>query len=186
MVKLGSILLILFGVAGCSSGGLGLFEKKPETTPADLRVEQIQDQDGKKTVITGTNDANAKEGMNIKIGPDGEIDANSGGSRKLEKWSDSDTAAVRSWGWVFLFGGLGVLAIRQTIWPLAPLTLVYTCVGIGIFNLTVGPAIIQAMAGFTWNIICLAVCVKVALSGGFANIRGSVLKTKEALAKAVA
>ena len=46
------------GGCGTGGGGLGLFERKPEATPANLKVTQLEDADGsKKTTVEATNDA---------------------------------------------------------------------------------------------------------------------------------
>ena len=159
-------------IAGCQSGGgLGLFERKPETTPGDLRVEQYEDEDGKKTVVTGTNDANAKEGISVEVSPDGNIKAGSGGSRKLEKWDDGDVSTIWQWGWVFLSVCVISCLLRYNGVFMIPAAFCFSSGGIAIFNLTVGPWLLPMLTGMIWNLICVVWLVNILVPGAWANIK---------------
>lgn len=172
--------LLTFIMAGCfctgcsSSSGLGLFDKKPETTPAKLEVTQFENEDGKKTTITGTNDANAKDGMSAVMGAGGEVQIETGGSRKLEKWGESDNYDVASWGWAFLVFGGAVLLMRANGIRLAPASLGFGGIGIGLFNLTIAPIILPILTGAVWNLMCVGILIKFGVPGLWANLRDKV------------
>lgn len=168
LIALGSVLAVL---SSCGGGGLSVFDKKPETTPADLRVEQYESEDGKKTVITGTNDANAKEGMSAKIGNGGEVEIATGGSRKLEKWGDGDLATVRNWGWVFLLSGVVMLILRYNGIYLITASLSFSCVGVGLFNVFLAPVLLPILTGMMWNLLTIGFLINVAVPGTWADLK---------------
>ena len=159
-------------LAGCQSGGgLSLFEKKPETTPADVKIEQYQDGEGKKTVITGKNDANAKEGISAEIGVDGNVKIGSGGSRKLEKWDDGDVSTIWQWGWVFLGVCVISLLLRYNGVFAVPAAFCFSSGGIALFNLTIGTWLLPMLTGLIWNLICVAWLLNILIPGTWANLK---------------
>lgn len=168
LIALGSVLAVL---SSCGGGGLSVFDKKPETTPADLRVEQYESDDGKKTVIMGTNDANAKEGMSAKMTSGGDVEVSTGGSRKLEKWGDGDLATVRNWGWVFLLCGVAMLVLRYNGIHLITASLSFSFVGIGLFNVFLAPTLLPMLTGMIWNLLCIGFLINVAVPGTWADVK---------------
>ena len=159
-------------LTGCQSGGgLGLFERKPETTPGDLRVEQYQDGESKKTVITGKNDANAKDGIAAELGKDGEVSVISGGSRKLEKWGEDDNSMIKNWGWVFLAIGIIGYVMRVNGLIIIPGGFCATAIGLGLFNITIASTVLALLTGLVWNLLCVGILLNYLIPGLWANIK---------------
>ena len=174
-IKVCVVTLISICLISCTQGaGVGLFEKKPETTPADVSVEQIENDEGKRTVISGTNDANSKDGMSARLKPDGEVEVMTGGSRKMERWNQNDLSTVRTWGWAFfVFGGL-MLVLRGYGVITVPLSLGIGGVGIGLFNIAIAATILPILTGAIWNMLCVGLMIKFGVPGVWANLRDRI------------